>query len=926
MTHPVRCRVLHAQLNNRQFVGRRAELAWMREAWQGALAGTPGVLVVAGGSGAGKTALMERFLQEAELPRVVWVGSEPTGSELPWRVLRDVAGSLSAWTGGTAAWAERDPTANPAHAVRPFLDELAKAGPVALVIDDVRWADAQSQTVLRFAAHTMRAMRALMIVGCDDESLSGNGWERLSPRASGGLLRLSGLGPGELVRLAEGLGRIGLSTSGAARLHDHTGGNPLFAIEVLRQVQVREINAGHGPLPAPRSVAETVAEQLGAGTGPVHRLAQAAAVLGAEFEFAEAVALAGLTGGAGLLDELTALGLVSEVPATAGQRFRFSHWLIHQAVYDQTPFARRRELHRMAASRAGQVAATRHRLAAADGADPALTADLDRQAKAHIQRGELAAAATCWRESLRRTPPSCPERTPRLLYLVETELIVGNVRSAEPYAAELASRGGDPWWDYVAGYQLMLTGHIAPARQRLGRALATVNGTSAPGGPADLRARIATQLAVIAVVSLAYRDMISFGEVAVTADSADPRVRAFAWFARTLGLTLAGDGARARADLAVRDPESDLDLLAARGMAELWMDDLDSAVADLADAVNRAYQGESLRVGQALAFLGDAEYRRGNLADSVVHTEQAVWQAEASGHVWDYALLRGLACQARAACGDWAQARAHARAAAKNAEDWASVVGTRSGVLAATLARAAIAQALGHPRELLAVAADADAVLDAPEPGITLLGSLRSEALALLGDADGAESALAEYEERFAASGRKSALMAIARARGRILAVRGDRASALAAYADALALADAVGLRLEASRIEMLMGQCLADSGRKSGAGMRLRAALRSFNKMGARAYAAQAIALIRGSGLPYDDLQDPASPLADLTDAQERVVRLVGDGRSNREIAKLLSMQGPKSVEQHLTSIYQKLGLVRDHRAALRRLVNGVG
>ena len=70
------------------FVGRRAELARMHEAWRRALAGTPGVLVVAGGSGTGKTALMERFIQEAELQRVVWVGSESTGTELPWRVLR----------------------------------------------------------------------------------------------------------------------------------------------------------------------------------------------------------------------------------------------------------------------------------------------------------------------------------------------------------------------------------------------------------------------------------------------------------------------------------------------------------------------------------------------------------------------------------------------------------------------------------------------------------------------------------------------------------------------------------------------------------------------------------------------------------------------------------------------------------------------
>ena len=896
----------------------------MHEAWRKALTGTPGVLVIAGGSGSGKTSLMERFIHEAA-PWRVWVGSDPTGTELPWRVLRDVAGGLSSGTGQAASWAERDGMSKPAHAVQPFLEELGRAGPVVLVIDDIQWADAQSEAVLRFTAHIMRAMRTLMIIGCNDEIVSPYGWERMNPRTSGGFIRLDGLGPDELVRLAESLGQIGLSTAGAARLREHTGGNPLFAKEVLRQVSARAINEGHGPLPAPRSVADTVAEHLAAGTGAARMLARAAAVLDSEFEFTEAAMLAGLGDAAGPLDELIARGLVSVVPATASQRFRFSHGLIRQAVYDHMPFEQRRALHRSAASMTEGAAAMRHRLAAADGPDPVLTADLDHQAKAHTQRGELVAAANCWRESLRRTP-SGPERTRRLLYLVETELTIGNSKAADPYAAELAAGGGDPWWDYVAGYQLMLSGHMDPARRRLGQALAAADVTSVPGAPADLRARIATQLAVIALVSLAYRDMITFGEAAVTADSTDPGVRAFAWFARTVGLTLAGDGARALADLAARDPEGDLDLLAARGMAELWRDDLDAAIADLTDAVNRAYQGEPLRVGQALAFLGDAEYRRGNLADSVLHTEQAVWQAEASGQGWDYALLHGLACQTRAARGDWAEAQAHARAAAKNAEDWAALVGTRSGVLAAAAARAFIAQAHGDPRELLAAAADVEAVLDAREPGITLLGPLRCEALAQLGDADVAEAALANYEERFAASGRMSVLMSIARARGRLLAARGDHTLALADYADALDLADAVGLRLEASRIEMLMGECLAASGLLLGAGMRLRAALRSFNGMGARAYADQASALIRDRGLPYDELNDPASPLADLTEAQQGVVRLVADGMSNRDIAKTLFMRSPSNVEQHLTKIYKELRLTQGQRQALRRLVNGLG
>jgi hypothetical protein len=252
--------------------------------------------------------------------------------------------------------------------------------------------------------------------------------------------------------------------------------------------------------------------------------------------------------------------------------------------------------------------------------------------------------------------------------------------AAGQHAAELAAGGGDPWWDYVAGYQSLLAGRVNDARLRLVRALdATATGTLEPpepleplesagprsGAPADLRARIAAQLAILGVVSLSYPEMEEYGQIAVLADSSDPRVQAFAWFARTLGMGLAGRGAQALADLGARGLSPGLEPLVARGVVELWTDDLDGACRHLGEAVNRAYRGEPLRVSQALAFLGDAEYRRGQLADSVLHTELAVGDAEENERFWDYALLHGLACQTRAARGDWAQAQAHAAAAAQ---------------------------------------------------------------------------------------------------------------------------------------------------------------------------------------------------------------------------------------------------------------------
>jgi DNA-binding CsgD family transcriptional regulator len=912
------------------FVGREAELASLHEAWEAARGGAARLLVVEAAPGAGKTALLERFITEAAPQRWAWVSCEPHEQELPWRVLGQFAAALSAWTDRTVTWAARDPESNPAHAGLPLIEELRVAGPAVLVLDDAQWADQQSQAVLRFVARHVRhlaCLPVLLLVACRDGAEAGSAWRRAFPDAHGQLLELTGLSPEELARLAMALGRVGLSTAGTARLHEHTGGSPLFASEVLRQVQVRDINTGHGPLPAPRSVAGTVAAKLAARSEQVRAMADAAAVLGTEFDVELASALAGVADPASCLDELTDAGIVAEVPASASRRFRFCHALIHQAVYELAPLARRRELHAKAAAltggAAGGVSSLRHRVAAAEGPDPVLAADLDRQADTEARRGELAAAASHRREALARTPPG-DARSRRLLSMVEAKLLAGNVAGAAKYAAELAAGEGDPWRDYIVAYQLSLSGDFAAARRRLVRALDAPDGTAPRGAPADLRARIATQLALIALVCLSYQEMVEFGEIATAADSADRRVRAFAWFARTLGLTMAGHGGQALADLNARDPGGDLDMLVARGIAALWTDELDTALTDLSTAVSRAYQGEPLRVGQALGFLGDAEYRRGLLDAAVMHTEQAVWEAEEGGRIWDHALLHGLACQVRAARGDMEQALAHARAAEQAADLWSSVSRSSAGRLSAACGRAFLAQARGDAAGLLVAAEAVDALLDSPEPGITTLGPLRAEALARMGDAAAAAQALAEFTAAFGQAGRLSTGQAIDRVRGQIAAARGDHGAALASYFTALDLADHVGLPIEAAKTEMLMGVSLAAAGLRTGAGMRLRAALRALDRIGARAYASQAEALIREHRLPYDELPDPADPLADLTTAQREVAARAGDGLSNAAIAAQLSMSD-KGVEQHLSRIYTELGLAgRPKRAALIRLISG--
>jgi DNA-binding CsgD family transcriptional regulator len=895
------------------FVGRGAERASLTGVWDTVRQGKGRVIGVVGEPGIGKTALVERFLRDLAVERQVWVSGAQEEHTLSWGVLAQIAAALPGAPGPGQVWARPDPEADPLHVGQGLLDDLRDVEDVVLVIDDAHWMDKQSQSALRFVARHMRGCPVLIIVIHGDEARLDDGWRRVLESELGTMLRLDGLTPDELVQLAVAQGHFGLSPAGAARLHAHTGGNPLHVGAILEQVPMRSIVSDEWPLPVPASIAESVAATLAARSGSVQRLLSAGAVLGRTFDAAQAGSVADLPDVALPLDEAMSARLVAELPGPSGQRFAFTHGLVHRAVYDQLSLVRRRDLHRRAAALLGGTDALRHRvLAVAGGTDAQLAADLERQAELDAARGELAAAAEHLRQALSVTPAG-PERAPRLLAVVEAELIAGDAVSASRYADELAAGGGDPWWDYVAGYQSLLAARVDDARLRLNRALEAVTVSGAPPkAPTDLRARIATQLAIIGIVSLSYPEMIEYGQIAVSERSTDARTSAFAWFARAIGLALGGRGDQALAELDRQGARPGLDTVVARGMVKLWTDELDAAHRYLREAVDRAYRGEALRIGQALAFLGEVEYRRGQLVESVLHTELAVGDAVENERYWDYALLHGLACYARAARGDWAEAEAHSFAAAQ----WAPLVGTRSGLASAAGTRAVIAQARGDAPALLKAAEDVEAVLDPLEPGVTVLGPLRAEALAQLGYLDEATTALAQYRGRFGPVGRRSALMGIERVAGRIARARGEHAEALARYAAALELAESIGLPMEIGRLQMLAGECLAASNRYNAASIRLRSALELFTEIGAAAYHAQAADLIRTLNLPADAGPDL---LAGLTAAEQRVAMLVIDGLSNNEIAKRLSLQRG-SVEFHLTNIYRKLGVTG--RVPLRRLL----
>jgi len=61
---------------------------------------------------------------------------------------------------------------------------------------------------------------------------------------------------------------------------------------------------------------------------------------------------------------------------------------------------------------------------------------------------------------------------------------------------------------------------------------------------------------------------------------------------------------------------------------------------------------------------------------------------------------------------------------------------------------------------------------------------------------------------------------------------------------------------------------------------------------------------------------EDPDDPTADLTNAERKVLDLIGDGLSNREIGERLGV-AEKTVKNHITSLLAKMGLQRRTQVA---------
>jgi predicted ATPase/transcriptional regulator with XRE-family HTH domain len=247
-------------------------------------------------------------------------------------------------------------------AVTGFVRALADLRPIALLFDDLQWADGSSLALLQHLARQTRACRVLLLGTYRDDEvrrqhplealLRDLGREHLLQR-----LEVKRLPPAGTAALAATLmGTDEPPTELAELVHQGTEGNPYFTIEVVRALIERgDVYEQEGrwqqragiEIAVPESVRSAIAQRLARFSPLAQEVLQDACVLGQSFTFEDVQAMRDRpeVEVEAALEVARAAGLIREA---GGDTYAFQHGLIQQALYAELSGRRRQRAHRVA--------------------------------------------------------------------------------------------------------------------------------------------------------------------------------------------------------------------------------------------------------------------------------------------------------------------------------------------------------------------------------------------------------------------------------------------------------------------------------------------------------------------------------------------------------------------------------------------------
>ena len=891
------------------------------------------ILLLEGEAGIGKTTLWRAVLRRAEAQGFRVLSCRPVQAEtkLALSALADLLEPVGGHPTAAAlprhqrraldvALLRAEPDAAPLDqrtlgtAVRALLAGLSAERPVVVAIDDVQWLDAASATVIAFALRRLTAAPLAGLLARRLPEADGRGAEPLVPAESVTRCTLDPLAPAALHDLlSDRLGRP-LSRSVVARVHETSGGNPMFALEIMRQLGPAPAVNPRARLPVPENLRKLVAGRLPAPPPHARDALLAAAALSDPTP-----ALVEGASSAGGLAAAEELGLLR---ADDG-RIAFAHPLYASVVYDSASQRRRRDLHRRLAELVpGSEQRARHLALATTEPDEDVARALERGAAQARSRGAWASSAELLEEAGAVTPPDRRDDARRRALAAAEHHVHGGDRARARTLLEALLPEPLPRSQRANALRLLggISQHddnVAEAQRRFAEALEQAD---------DPRAVVDVELGLgrvcgstwdigagVAHASRALERAEAIGDGALVAEALAQR----AMFDYLAGRGVDDEAVERALALEDRDRLTPLDARPGTIAALLLLYLGDHAQARERLAAIRAAageRGEESDLAFVVLWLSWLETRSGDLVAALAAAEEAASVAALTGRQSTYSWALAQRAYVDAHRGETAAARRGCREAGALVERFGY---TLPAVWIAS-ALSLLELSLGNPEGAWRACEPLAATLEARglgEPVTAFFLPDALEALIALGAVDRAAALLAMLDDRGRALDRPWALATAGRCRALLLAARGELDGAAAAADGALAEHDRLDMPFELARTLVVHGVVERRRRRRSRAKASFERALELFESMGARLWAERARLELGRVGIRR-------SAPGDLTAGERRVAVLTAGGLTNREVARALSIS-PKTVEANLSRVYRKLGITS--RAELGARMAGV-